>query len=113
MKLATAGLIFGLWVVTAFAQQNAAASPEVHPDRRVTFRLLAPKAAEVKLTGEFMPGEKLLEKDAKGLWSVTVGPLEPEIYNYNLVVDGVVNIDPGNPNVKLASNPNTMGSVLE
>ena len=112
--LATAALILGLLVVPVSAQQNAApASPEVHPDRRVTFRLLAPKAAEVKLSGEFMTGEKMLEKDAKGLWSVTIGPLEPEIYNYNLIVDGVSNIDPGNPSVKLASNPNTMGSVLE
>ena len=31
-------------------------SPEVGPDRRVTFRLLAPKAREVLLTGEFMQG---------------------------------------------------------
>jgi enterochelin esterase-like enzyme len=113
--ITTAGLILGLWAAAGSAQQvaSAPASPEVHPDRRVTFRLLAPKAVEVKLSGEFMSGEKMLDKDAKGLWSVTVGPLEPEIYNYNLIVDGVVNIDPGNPNVKLASNPNTMGSVVE
>src|SRR3954449_7931309 len=29
-------------------------SPEVQPDRRVTFRLRAPKASEVTLTGDWM-----------------------------------------------------------
>lgn len=114
-KFAIAGLILTGWIGQGFAQPVAALakSPEVHPDRRVTFRLLAPKATDVKLTGEFMTGEKALEKDEKGLWSVTVGPLAPEIYNYNFVMDGVVNIDPNNPNIKLASNPNSMGSVVE
>ena len=30
---------------------NIPVSPEVHPDRRVTFRLFAPKASEVVLMG--------------------------------------------------------------
>ena len=64
-------------------------SPEVGADRRVTFRLPAPKANEVTLTGEFMEGGKSLQKDDKGVWSVTIGPLEPEIYNYNFTIDGV------------------------
>jgi enterochelin esterase family protein len=57
-------------------------SPDVAADRRVTFRLLAPQAREVVLTGEFIEGSKSFDKDANGLWSVTVGPLEPEIYHY-------------------------------
>jgi len=74
-------------------------SPEVAADGQVTFRLLAPKATEVTLTGEFMKGSKGLLKDEKGVWSVTVGPLEPEIYHYNFTIDGVRTIDPGNPSV--------------
>jgi hypothetical protein len=35
-----------------------------------------------------------MEKDENGLWSVTIGPLEPEIYNYNFTIDGVRTIDP-------------------
>jgi enterochelin esterase family protein len=79
----------------------------------VTFRLRAPAATEVTLTGEFMKGSKPLEKDAGGVWSVTVGPIEPEIYNYNFTVDGVRSIDPGNPNVKSGSTPSTIQSILE
>ncbi|MGA2271463.1 MAG: alpha/beta hydrolase-fold protein [Bryobacteraceae bacterium] len=88
-------------------------SPEVGPDRRVTFRLLAPKASEVTLTGEFMEGSKSLQRDDKGVWSVTVGPLDPEIYNYNFSIDGVRTIDPGNPNVKTGSTPSTIQSILD
>src|ERR1700727_1372366 len=80
--------------------QNPAApvrSPEVGADRSVTFRIRAPKATDVTVTGEFMKGGKALEKSADGLWSVTVGPVEPEIYNYNFTIDGVKTIDPNNP----------------
>ncbi len=76
-------------------------SPEVGPDRRVTFRLLAPKASEVILTGEFMEGSRSLQKDDKGVWSVTVGPLVPNIYLYSFTVDGMTIGDPINPTVKL------------
>ncbi|HWB87452.1 MAG TPA: alpha/beta hydrolase-fold protein [Bryobacteraceae bacterium] len=88
-------------------------SPEVAPDRTVTFRLRAPAATEVTLTGEFMKGSKPLQKDADGVWSVTVGPLAPEIYNYNFTIDGVRSIDPGNPNVKTGSTASTIASILE
>jgi enterochelin esterase family protein len=88
-------------------------SPEIAADRRVTFRLAAPKANEVVLTGEFMRGSTPLEKNAEGIWSITVGPLEPEIYHYNLTVDGGRIIDPGNPEVKTGSTPGTLQSVLE
>ncbi len=49
----------------------------------------------------------------KGLWTITVGPIEPEIYNYNFTVDGVRTIDPENPNVKTGSTPSTIASILE
>jgi enterochelin esterase family protein len=88
-------------------------SPEVLPDRRVTFRLNAPKAAEVLLTGEFLDGNRKFEKGADGIWTVTVGPIEPEIYHYNFTIDGVRTIDPGNPQLKTGSTPSTITSVLE
>jgi enterochelin esterase family protein len=90
-----------------------AQSPEVHPDRTVTFRLTAPKAVEAAVSGEFMKGTKTMAKDEKGVWSVTIGPIEPEIYNYNFIIDGVRTIDPGNPNVKSGSTPSTIASILE
>ena len=78
-------------------------SPEVQADRKVTFRIQAPKATEVTVRGDWMEGggsgEKLT-KDDNGLWSVTVGPLAPDFYSYAFNVDGVKTIDPRNAVVK-------------
>jgi len=80
----------------ASAQQRLV-SPEVHPDRTITFRLRAPEAGRVMLQ---FAGTKPMTKDASGVWSATAGPVEPEIYQYNFVMDGVRILDPGNPNLK-------------
>jgi enterochelin esterase-like enzyme len=75
----------------------ALVSPEVHPDQRVTFRLAAPKSAEVKLWGEWIPRYNTTEpmhKEAGGVWTATVGPLTPNLYSYIFLVDGVVVGDP-------------------
>jgi enterochelin esterase family protein len=109
MKLFFAVCIVGasLWA------QSPGHSPEIGADRKVTFRVRAPAATEVTLTGEFMKGSKALQKGEQGLWSVTIGPVEPEIYYYNFTIDGVKTIDPGNPNVKTGSTPSTIQSILE
>jgi enterochelin esterase-like enzyme len=70
-------------------------SPEVHADRTVTFRLRAPNAKEVVVSGEGV--KAAMQKDEQGLWTVTTGPLEPDIYGYSFVVDGVTHFDPSNP----------------
>ena len=90
-------------------------SPEVHPDRRVTFRIYAPKATEVTVSGEFEVGAPAhkLTKDAQGIWSVTVGPFEPELYEYDFIVDGVQMLDPRNPAVKYNRGPAAISSLLD
>ncbi len=77
-------------------------SPEVHGDKRVTFRIYAPKASEVALRGDWMegPGTLKLEKDERGVWSVSVGPLVPDYYSYTFIVDGVRTLDPKNATIK-------------
>src|SRR5256885_3392229 len=92
-------------------------SPEVQPDRRVTFRLRAPRAAEVTVSGEWTRAgappntpEKLI-RDIEGVWSITVGPLEPNIYIYVFNVDGATITDPINPLVKLRAR--TSASMVE
>ena len=102
----------GVFVVVASAAAQVQ-SPEIAADRSVTFRVRAPAASEVTVSGEFMKGSKPLQKDAKGIWAVTIGPIEPEIYNYNFTIDGVRTIDPNNPNVKTGSTPSTIASILE
>jgi len=74
-------------------------SPEVHPDRRVTFRFRAPNAREVFLAREGAP-RQAMQKDDQGVWSVTTEPLEPDLYGYSVVSDGVGLIDPANALMK-------------
>ena len=74
-------------------------SPEVLPDGRVTFRLRGPKATQVSVTGDFglqQQNRAELARDVSGVWSVTVGPLAPDVYGYSFVVDGVTMPDPAN-----------------
>jgi enterochelin esterase-like enzyme len=103
-----------LLALTLHAQRPApVVSPEVLPDRRVTFRIRAPKASEVTLTGDWLgttPAPKLVKDDA-GIWSVTLGPFEPSIYIYSYTVDGVAIADPINPKMKLRAS--TSASLLE
>jgi enterochelin esterase-like enzyme len=72
-------------------------SPEVQADRTVTFRIRAPKASEAVLSFQ---GLKPMVKDAEGTWSITVGPLEPEIYEYSFMVDGARVLDTANTLLK-------------
>jgi len=74
-------------------------SPEIATDNSVTFSIYAPDASSVILNGSWMEmgDNKELKKDERGVWSVTVGPLEPSMYNYNLILNGVSIIDPANP----------------
>jgi enterochelin esterase-like enzyme len=72
-------------------------SPEILPDKQVTFRLLAPKAGTVVLNGNWEKGTNIpMTKDDQGIWSVTVGPLGEQLWGYSFNVDGVKVMDPGN-----------------
>ena len=109
--------VFCLIGMAAKAQQNLnwgegpqVASPDVHADNTVTFNLIAPEAQKVQITGDFLPPKKVeyqgntydipgtvdLVKDENGVWSFTSEPLKPELYTYNMIVDGVKIIDPLN-----------------
>jgi enterochelin esterase family protein len=86
-------------------------SPEVHEDNTVTFRLFAPNATAVEITGDFLPTVKMdtpmgemdgpgkvsLDKDANGVWTYTTEKLGPELYNYAFLIDGFRTTDPNNP----------------
>jgi enterochelin esterase-like enzyme len=74
-------------------------SPDVHADRSVTFRLKAPNAQKVMLAREGAEAFAM-QKGADGVWSVTTPPLDPDIYGYAFVVDGVAMFDPSNPVIK-------------
>jgi enterochelin esterase-like enzyme len=93
-----------------FRAQNIV-SPEIHADNTVTFRVHAPNASAVQITGDFLPTEKMdtpmgqmdapgkaaLTKDANGVWEYKTQTLNPELYNYSFIVDGFSTTDPNNP----------------
>jgi enterochelin esterase family protein len=54
-----------------------------------------------------------MTKDADGLWTITVGPLEPEIWSYNFRVHGVDVTDPSNPAVKPTPPGAAMSSFVQ
>jgi enterochelin esterase-like enzyme len=76
------------------------ASPQIEPGGQVTFRLHAPRATAVTVTGELDGRAHPMTKGEDGVWAVTVGPLAPDIYTYVFEVDGIRALDPGNPNTK-------------
>ncbi len=98
-------LLAGQFGNEAFAQRSPKLiSPDVHPDGRVTLRIDAPSATEVRIVAgelEGVLGKPLPEpeKTEDGPWEVTLGPLPPGIYDYRFSIDGAQNTDPNNPNV--------------
>src|SRR5262245_57241799 len=68
-------------------------SPELLPNGSVTFRYKAPKANEVKASGQFGL-DAAMTKDDQGLWSVTVPSVPAGVHEYRFVVDGLSVIDP-------------------
>jgi enterochelin esterase family protein len=90
----------------------------------VVFRLSAPQAQNVRVTGSDMPAlagggrgatsgapsPGQMTKGDNGIWSVTVGPIDPGAYRYNFNVDGVTVIDPRNSSIS-ESNTNVWSLV--
>ena len=116
MKRFTILAVCLLMSVAAWAQQalwgtQKIVSPEIHPDNKVTFRFLAPKAIRVQVVGDFLPptvvetpfgkseapGVADLVEGKEGVWEYTTPePLPSELYSYGFIVDGVKTTDPNN-----------------
>ena len=102
---------FGVAQEPGARRDSALVSPEVAADHRVTFRLRAPEAKAVTVSGDF-GSDVELRKNADGIWSATVGPLDPEMYVYYFTIDGVRLTDPSNPEVKIGYVTSTTTSLL-
>ena len=129
-RMLTFTLVATFVVAAAFAQTPAAApaaaqagraagrgaqgpqviSPEILPDRRIAFRILAPQAQSASVGNTdwtLVPGE--MKKGDNGVWEIIEGPINPGAYRYTFIVDGVRVADPRNPSI---SETNTSVSSL-
>src|SRR5579883_1472151 len=114
-----AHLLAFLWPFAALAQQAPPApdtlvSPEPLTGHRTAFRIRAPQASSVTLSGDWMPAntqEKLTKDPATGIWSITLDNIPPSIHVYTFNVDGITMADPVNPRIKLRSR--TSASMVE
>jgi enterochelin esterase-like enzyme len=88
-------------------------SPEVNADKSVTLRFRAPNAKEVTVIGELDGKTYPMTKSDAGVWEVKIGPLAPDVYNYQFNADGVVTMDPTNPSVKLGFGAFPPASMFE
>ena len=94
-------LLFALRILGQPAVSNVrgATYPLIHPDLKVTFQIKAPTAQKV----EVMPGGGSnglgkgpfeMTKSADGIWTATIGPVQPGFHYYWLLVDSVPANDP-------------------
>ena len=73
-------------------------SPEIG-EKTVTFRISAPQAKLVRLSGSWMKSNDSstnMSKDSVGVWSVSVPKPSPELYTYHFNVDGLTSNDVNN-----------------
>jgi 1,4-alpha-glucan branching enzyme len=94
--LGAAALTLGAAAIAQQPQRPTFVSPEVLPDGRVITRLWAPAATEVLLSDDWMGPQPAvtLVKDSSGVWTATVGRLEPNLYSYAFIANGVSADDP-------------------
>jgi enterochelin esterase-like enzyme len=91
----------------------AVVSPQVNPDNTFTIRFRAPNAKDAVVIGEIDGKEHPMTKGDDGVWAATIGPLAPDVYNYQIRVDGIVAMDPQNPSVKLGFGAFPPASLVE
>ena len=122
------GSILGLALLSTVASGQEVAPPAqplppnvqspVVENGRVTFSVYAPQAGAVKLrsgeisfllrskpfvrdhtTGAWNFDRRPFTRGGSGVWTLTLGPLAPGIYDYTFDIDGVVVADPANAQV--------------
>lgn len=109
--LVTAALYLSGFAMSQPSRIPQFVSPQVNTDNTVVFRLFAPSAKEVKLNVQFERANVPMTKDTSGIWSVTLGPVKPDMYPYHFVVDGIQVADPRN--TAIFPNEGFQNSIVE
>lgn len=95
ISIGVAALASGAYASEAKEFIETLVSPVFEGDS-ILFRMRAPQAHEVALSGQFMKGKTNLAKGEDGVWSVKIKAPAPDIYPYQFEVDGTKVADPGN-----------------
>ncbi len=108
---------FIIWALLFFVAHTMSAqwgpritSPQYNADGSVTFRYQAPEADSVFLSSQILSAPASMQRDADGVWTITVTPDTPDIYPYNFIADGISVSDPSNP--LIFPNENFKASLL-
>ncbi len=85
-------------LLSLFAIQPAAQAQTIcNADGTVTFQYKNDQAREVMVDVQFAGRKPMQRHENTGLWTVTLGPVAPDMYPYCFIVDGVSVMDPENP----------------
>lgn len=95
-----AAIIVTPYLAEAQRRPSTIVSPEVLPDNSVIFRIKAPNATKAQVVGTWSRGFKpneMVKKDS--VFEVKVGPIPSDMYEYDIIVDGLPMLDPLNKTV--------------
>ncbi|MCK9437487.1 MAG: alpha/beta hydrolase-fold protein, partial [Synergistaceae bacterium] len=79
----------------SYSPKDTLNSTQILGDGIVVFRIYAPKAESVTMSGdlaEYTPAKMTMNAD--GIWEIVMSGIEPGVYRYSFNVDGVSTIDP-------------------
>jgi len=91
--------VLSITVYAQFRMPKPILSPEITTDNKITFRVFAPEAKKVTVSGNWMAGwgsQVELMRNDTGMYQLTIDPLPSEMYTYSYSVDGVKTVDPNN-----------------
>lgn len=104
MKKVLSAACFACFTLHVVSQENLwwktpVNSPEVNKDNTVTFRLKAANATKVEVVGDFLSKDEKakMKKVNNDVWEYTTPKaLDPELYSYSFMMDGIKISDPSN-----------------
>ena len=90
-------IMLGSYGFMTSAQPTHLSSTVCNADGTVTFNYRNDHAKQVLVDVQFAGRNPMQRDSVTGLWTVTLGPVAPDMYPYCFIVDGVSVMDPENP----------------
>ncbi|MBL7818581.1 MAG: hypothetical protein JNL70_26515 [Saprospiraceae bacterium] len=87
-------LLVSPFIAEGQRRPNNVISPEVLSDNSVIFRLKAPEGHTVQVSGTWATGKMTTMERKDTVYEVKLGPLASDMYEYDILLDGVPVLDP-------------------